>query len=191
MTSRIISKKLVWIVAVGFFLSCGTAFSQNVALKTRLTNIALLSFDLGVEAGLSQKWTAELSSTYNPWTLADNMKWKILKFEPQVRYWPCQKFMGWFISSYIHGGFFNIGNVPLPPFRDTRYEGWFLGGGIGAGYQFILSRHFNLELEIGGGYAYSRYDSYMCPKCGTVLSEDTPNHYWGPTKANITLVYLF
>lgn len=183
--------KLYLIVLVGVILSTGTAYAQDVALKTRLTKAALLSFDAGVELGLSPKWTADFSATYNPWTLKDNSKWKILMFEPQLRYWPCQKFFGWFATLYMHGGAFNIGNVPLPKLQDTRYEGWFIGGGLGAGYQHLLSRRLSLELELGAGYDYSRYDSFLCPVCGKKLDEDLPNKYWGLNKANISLVYFF
>lgn len=185
------SKQFCYKVLIGFLLSCGTAYAQDFALKTRLTHLATLSFDAGVEWGLSSRWTAELSATYNPWTFKDNTKWKILMIGPQVRYWPCQKFMGWFIAPYAHGGVFNIGHVPLPGLYDVRNEGWFVGGGLGAGYQVILSRHLNLELELGGGYAFSRHDTFLCHTCGEKLAENQPNHYWGLTKAHIALVYCF
>lgn len=184
-------KKLLFVLVYGLIVSCGITYAQDVALKTRLTKVALLSFDVGVEWSLSPKWTADFSATYNPWTLKDNTKWKILMCEPQFRYWPCQKFFGWFIAAYMHGGIFNVGNLPFPRFQDTRYEGWFIGGGLGVGYQILLSRHLNLEIELGAGYDYSRYDRFMCAVCGKKLSGDTPNHYWGLTKANLSLVYLF
>ena len=184
-------KKIYLTILRGILFSTGITNAQDIALKTRLTKAAVLSLDAGVEIGLAPKWTADFSLTYNPWTLKDNSKWKILMFEPQLRYWPCQKFFGWFLTLYSHGGAFNIGNVPLPKLRDMRYEGWFIGGGLGGGYQFILSRHFSLEMELGAGFDYSRYDSFLCSVCGKKLEEDRPNKYWGLNKANISLVYYF
>ena len=74
--------------------------------------------------------------------------------------------------------------------KDYRYEGWFAGAGIAYGYAWMLGKHWNLEAEIGVGYAYTRYDKYMCPRCGSKVGSDHHN-YFGPTKAAINLVYLF
>ena len=47
-----------------------------------------------------------------------------------------------------------------------------------------------MEFEIGGGYAFTRYDIYECDECGSNLgSKDS--HYYGLTKAAINLVYVF
>ena len=54
----------------------------------------------------------------------------------------------------------------------------------------MLGKHWNLEAEIGVGYAYTRYDKYMCPRCGSKVGSGHHN-YFGPTKAAINLVYLF
>jgi hypothetical protein len=54
----------------------------------------------------------------------------------------------------------------------------------------MLGKHWNLEAEIAFGAAYTNFDKYYCPKCGEKIGTD--NHiYVGPTKAAISLVYLF
>ena len=50
---------------------------------------------------------------------------------------------------------------------------------------------WNIELELGAGYVYSRYDQFLCTTCGLKLAENVPVHYVGPTKAAISLVYIF
>lgn len=75
--------------------------------------------------------------------------------------------------------------------KDRRYEGWFAGAGISYGYAVILGKHWNMEFEIGGGYAYFVSDVYECEKCGSKLEDDVPHHYFGVTKAAINLVYVF
>ena len=74
---------------------------------------------------------------------------------------------------------------------ETRYQGWFVGAGVAYGYAWILGRHWNLEAEIGFGYAYTRYDRYRCAGCGRKVESDKSHHYVGPTKAAVNLVYLF
>ena len=93
------------------------------------------------------------------------------------------------------GGQFNAGGIRLPfgllkDFRDNRYEGWFAGGGLTAGYQMPLSRHWNLETSIGFGYDYIHYDRYECRTCGNLTGEADRN-YVGPTKAALELIYMF
>ena len=71
----------------------------------------------------------------------------------------------------------------------NRYEGWFVGAGVGYGYSWVLGKRWNLEAEIGAGYAYSPYDSYECLECRRSLDSGT-RHYWGITKAAISLIYF-
>ena len=70
-------------------------------------------------------------------------------------------------------------------------QGYGYGGGIAYGYAWALSKHFNLEFELGAGYVYTRYDKYECTGCGKKVTEQVPYHYVGPTKAAISLVYIF
>jgi hypothetical protein len=66
-----------------------------------------------------------------------------------------------------------------------------VGAGVAYGYAWALSKHWNIEGEIGIGWAYSRYDRFKCSGCGKKIEEDKSHHYVGPTKAAVNLVYLF
>lgn len=176
---------------IGALLSCMLVSAQDNALKTRLTKLALLSFDAGVECKLASKLTADVSATYNPWTFTDNRKWKVLMADTQLRYWPCREYFGWFVGGYVHGGCFNFGNIPFGDLRTLRREGWFVGAGADAGYQLVLTKKLNLEFELGAGYAFYRSVAFEYPVCGLQVSENLPGHYWGLTKANVALVFFF
>ena len=143
---------------------------QNVAVKTNLLSDAILSPNIGVEIGLAPKWTLDVSGQMNAWTLSHDRRWKHWAIQPEARYWLCDRFSS---------------------LKDSRYQGWFVGAGVAYGYAWILSRHWNLEAEIGFGYSYTRYDRFPCAVCGTKLESDKPHHYVGPTKIAINLVYLF
>ena len=71
----------------------------------------------------------------------------------------------------------------------SRYEGWYVGGGVTAGYQWPLSKHWNLETSIGIGYDYIQYDKFKCGNCGEKLKSSHDN-YVGPTKAALSLIYM-
>lgn len=177
-----------------------SAMAQKVALKSNLLYDATTTFNLGMEFGLSPKWTLDLSGNYNPWTFSNNKKWKHWLVQPEARYWLCNKMMGSFFGIHALGGQYNMGNIDadfmllgtdFAKLKDYRFEGWMVGGGIAYGYAWTLSKHWNLEAELGVGYVFSKYDQYKCEKCGEKVESDKSHHYVGPTKAAINLVYVF
>ena len=67
-------------------------------------------------------------------------------------------------------------------------EGWFIGGGISYGYQWILSKHWNFEASIGIGYAYSPL-KYI-GRCQQTIDKRNL-HYVGLTNAQLSFMYIF
>ena len=156
--------------------------------------------NIGVETGLAPKWTLDITGDFNAWTLSHGRRWKHWLVRPEARLWFCDRFAGHFIGFHAHGGQYNIGGVKngisflgsdLSKLSDYRYQGWFIGAGVAYGYAWILGRHWNLEAEIGVGYAYTQYDSFRCVGCGKRVEKDKPHHYVGTTKAAVNLVYVF
>ena len=71
-----------------------------------------------------------------------------------------------------------------------RFEGWYVGGGVSYGYQWVLSRHWNFEASIGVGAAYIDYGKFKCGECGAKI-DDGHKIYVGPTKLALSLLYMF
>lgn len=185
------------LMGIFFYLN---ARGQDVVVKTNLLYDATATINAGVEIGLAPKWTLDLSGNYNGWTMSDNRKWKHWMVQPEARYWFCDRFVGHFLGIHAHGGQYNVGGLKngisflgtdFSNLSDLRYEGWFVGAGVGYGYSWILSKHWNFEAEIGVGYAYTRYDSYPCGTCGEKQDDNKSHHYFGPTKAALNLIYSF
>ena len=192
-----VSKRLGVLAAL--FLTLTVARGQNVALKSNLLYDATLTVNAGLEVGLAPRWSFDLSGNYNGWAV-NGHKWKHWLAQPELRYWFCDRFAGHFIGLHALGGEYNFGNfdtklsflgTDYSVFADQRHQGWYAGAGIAYGYSFILSRHWNLELELGAGYVYTRYDVFECQGCGKKVEENKPHHYVGPTKAAVNLVYNF
>lgn len=176
------------------------AMAQDIAVKSNVLADATLNPNLGIEVGLSPKWSLDFTGEFNAWSLSHNRKWKHWAVQPEARYWLCDRFSGHFMGLHAHGGQYNIGGIDgkinflgtdARQLKDYRYQGWFIGGGVGYGYAWILDRHWNLEAEIGVGYSYTRYDKFRCAGCGKKIEEDKTHHYVGPTKAAVNLVYVF
>lgn len=175
------------------------AKGQSVALKSNLLYDAALSPNLGVEIGLAPRWTLDLSGNFNLWTVGNGHKWRHWLVQPEARYWFCQRFAGHFLGVHALGGQYNVGKLDLPKFlntdfrklKDRRYEGWGVGAGVAYGYAWPLSRHWNIEAELGVGWIWTKFDSYPCAECGTRLSKDRTHNYFGPTKLAVNLEYVF
>ena len=190
-------KRLLTILLVFMALS---ASAQNVAVKTNVLYDASATVNAGVEIGLAPQWTLDVSGNINAWDMSRGRKWKHWFVQPEARYWLCDRFSGHFLAVHAHGGQYNIGHLrngisflgtDFSKLSDHRYQGWFAGAGIAYGYALPLAKHWNAEFEIGIGYAYSRYDKFECEGCGQKVEKDKSHNYFGPTKAAISLVYVF
>lgn len=174
---------------------CAGASAQQTAIKTNLLYDATRSVNLGLEVGLATHWTFDLSANYNPWSYSNHRKLKHLLVQPEARYWFCEQFNGHFIGMHAYWAKFNVGGLKMPfglweELRNHHYEGDLYGFGFTYGYQWMLNRHWNIEAAIGLGYAHIIYDRYPCADCGTRQKGGHKN-YLGPTKAAVSLVYLF
>ena len=81
------------------------------------------------------------------------------------------------------------GNADIDGIYVNSYEGWAIGAGVSYGYHMILSPRFSMEFTIGVGYAFLKYDKNRCTDCTKKLGEDV-THYFGPTRAGLSLVYM-
>ena len=186
-------QKSVYIV---LFCLCAISIqAQEIAIKTNLLYDATSTPNIGAEIGIAPKQTFEIIYGWNPWKFGDSKQLRHWSLSPEYRWWFCHRFNGSFMGLHALGGQFNMGGVKLPfgiwpTLKDHRYEGWFVGGGITYGYQWVLSKHWNIEALLGVGYARLNYKKFECKECGELLAHKKKN-YVGPTKAAISLLYLF
>lgn len=190
---------LTVVAAMTAWLAIPAANAQDVALKTNLINDITLSPNIGVEVGLAPKWTLDMTAEMNLWKV-DGRSWKHLYFQPEARYWFCQRFSGHFIGFHALGGIYNFGKLNLPfnmlgsnlkELKDKRYQGWAVGAGVVYGYAWPLHKHWNIEAALGIGWLYTRFDSYPCQICGTKIDRNKSHNYFGPTKLSVAVEYIF
>lgn len=167
----------------------------KIGVKTNLLYDITTTLNLGVEFVVANKWTMDIGSNLNFWSFSSGArKWKQAIIQPELRYWPCERFNGHFVGVHLHTGIFNIGGLPTlggfvsENMQQYRYQGYFYGGGVTYGYHTILSNRWSLETAIGLGYAHINYDKYPCGNCGRKIKDNSKN-YFGPTKVSISLIY--
>ncbi len=182
-----------------FCVSGNRASAQSFAIKTNLLYDATTSINLGIEFPLSQKWTMDISGNYNPFEFDDGEQWKHWLVQPEFRYWFCDKFAGFYFGMHLHGGVFNCrnchtlngidGHKLFADCSSTRNEGWYYGGGVSLGYEWLIGKRWRFEFCVGAGYVGSDYDIYEPIDDGERIG-DAHNDYFGLTKAAVTLVFL-
>lgn len=188
-----------------FLLFNLSAFSQKIAIKNNLAYDALLTPNLSLEFSLGKKWTLDTQAGMNFFFYEDDAmasgykanKWSHWLLQPEIRYWTCEVFNGWFLGFHAHGGQMNVGGVNIPfilqnhhkEMEAHRYEGYFYGGGVSAGYHWILSNRFSMETSVGIGYARVKYDKFKCTTCGKKVGKGNAD-YLGPTKIAVSVIYM-
>lgn len=187
---------IITLILIASWVPVHKVHAQKIAVKTNLVHWAVgASPNLGLEFALGSKISLEVGGGLNRWTFDENKKVKHWLVQPELRYWFCESFNGHFIGLHAHGGEFNVGNFDIPigrldVFDDKRFEGYFYGAGLSYGYQWLLSKRWSLELNLGAGYAHINYDKFDGPQyCGLKLDEGKEN-YWGITKAAISFIYF-
>ena len=116
-------KKVTIFMITLFALLSGTASAQEFAVKSNLLYDMTSTINLGVEYGLSPRWTLEVSGNYNAWTFSGNKKMKLWMLQPGVRYWTCSRFSGHFLEGHLLGGEYNYGGM-LPFGIKLRHRVW-------------------------------------------------------------------
>ena len=177
-----------------FLLLAGmtNVYGQKFAVKSNLLYEATATINLGVEVGLSKKWSLDLSGNYNGWMLGDEARFKHWLVQPEARYWLCEKFNGHFFGVHAHYADYNVGGLKIlgENMENHRYQGHLYGAGLSYGYQWLLSNRWSMEAVIGVGWAHLEDDKYPCAVCVSIEKSRT-NDYFGVTKAALSFIYFF
>lgn len=195
-------KKLIFVISL--FLLSSLGYAQNgwgekkgptFGLKTNLPYWGTATFNLGGELRLATRWTVEAEIGVNPFSGRHDdgsygRSLKHLRVHPEVRYWFCEAFHKSFVGLHVPFLVYNFSDVKVLDLENERRQGWGTGIGVSYGYQWLLHEHWNLEATLGVGYLYLNYDKFPCKNCGQKQT-DLHRHYFGPTQAAISLIYIF
>ena len=176
-----------------FLLSLCTSsrlHGQQTALKTNLLFLATTTPNAGVEIALSDRLTLDLWGAYNAWKFPNDMKLNLYLIQPELRYWPCQKFEGHFVGVHGHYGHFNIGQIPfISGLKEHILRGDLYGGGVTYGYHWAVGDRWGFEAMIGAGYVRLDYTKYRCTACAEAVGRYTRT-YFGPTRIGLSAIYF-
>lgn len=174
------------------------AANPRFAVKLNLlASGAMLTPNIAFEFATGSRSTVNLSGCYSWIGLSrddvprDHKQRLYMILGAEYRRWSYQPFNGSFFGAHAIYARYNVGGyrVPLLFEKGFRYDGYAIGAGISYGYNLALGSRWGAEFNIGLGYMYMDYDQYnssLCDRVGTPRNK----HYFGPTRAGITLTYL-
>ena len=171
-----------------------------MALKTNMLYDVLAVPNIGVEFYLGKNWSISGNWMYGWWSKNSRHRyWRIYGGDIAVRYWLGKKanekpLTGHHIGIYGQvftydfewGGKGYMGGEPGGTLWDkTNYA-----TGVEYGYSLPVANRLNIDFTLGVGYWGGKYYEYI-PLDGHYVWQSTKNRHWfGPTKAEISLVWL-
>lgn len=165
--------------------------AQQIAVKTDVLLDALTAPNLGLEMVCGEKSTVGLSFMGCNKPYGQDVK--IFALQPEYRYWINGRPMTReFIGLCALGTSYTINR------KNTTYDGLAAGLGLTFGYNYNISKRFNIEGYFGfGAVAYSHreyrsdalYSDYM-DDGETKVSHNTTGYVLMPTKIGISVSYI-
>ena len=142
----------IMILAAALMLGASrTADAQQVSLSTNLFTWANLgTANLEASVSVSKHFTVFAGAKYNPWDLRTKSQIPLLNQQitgyAGAKYWPWHVYSGWWIGAKAQFQDFDYAGL----LTENLVTGQALGMGLSAGYTFMISPHFNIDLGLGG-----------------------------------------
>jgi hypothetical protein len=163
-----------------------------MSFKTNLLYDALLVPTIGAEIHLGKGWTIGGNWMYSWWDMANEHYYhRVAGGDLSVRKHFGKKYKQNPLAGHHVGIYGQILTYDLEyGDKGQMADKWSFGGGVEYGYSFPIARRLNLDLTLGLGYFTGQYENYI-PEDGHYVWQSTYMRKWmGPTKAEVSLVWL-
>lgn len=169
-------------------------------VRTNLIGDALLLPNIGVEFYLGKNYSLGLNWTYAWWSRdVEHRYWRAYGGELFGRWWfgkAAQRkpltghHLGIYAQVYTYdfefGGEGEMGGKP----GGTIFDRYNYGMGFEYGYSLPIANRLNLDFSIGLGFFGGKYHKYIPVDRCYVWQATKNRRYWGPTKVEVSLVWL-
>lgn len=134
------------------------------SISTNVVGYAnLLTLNAEGSIAVSRRWTVNAGLKYNPFAFGrEKFRNRQQAYYAGMRYWPWHSYSGWWLCGKMQYQEFNAGGLG----RAETSEGDRVGLGLGAGFAYMVGKHFNVEFgaSLWGGMEW--FTTYSCPVCG-------------------------
>lgn len=166
--------------------------SLLLALRTNLLYDVALVPNIGIEIPLGRQWSVA-ADWFGTWLSSDR---KHNYWQGYGGYLTVRRYLGTPSARKPLGGH-HVGVYGLGMTYDVEFGGrgyqaekFGFGGGVEYGYAMSIGRHWLLDFTLGVGFQDGEYKEYL-PMDGHYVWQSThKRHWWGPTKAEVSLKWL-
>ncbi|MCL2561424.1 MAG: DUF3575 domain-containing protein [Rikenellaceae bacterium] len=166
------------------------------SIKTNMLYNAVLLPNLAVEFSIGRKWSVEFGGQWSWWATENNHKncWRIQFAGIETRRWLGNRddktpLSGHYLGLHGMAGTYDIRfNNRQGVLSNMSYA-----VGFSYGYALPIASSWNIQFGIGVGYVGGKYDRYtLYNEQENIFYRDSRHqrHYFGPTKAEISIVWL-
>lgn len=137
------------------FIAPADASAQRIALKTDALGYLIMSPNFALEARLSRVLSLQVGIAGDPVSRPiKGIRLSNFRVEPELRYWFNRPMARHFLALSVTAGTYSL------QFKERYYIGDAVAAGISYGYALVLSKHWNMEAEIGVGVGTFRGSNY-------------------------------
>lgn len=181
----------------------------SFAVKSNLLYDAVTALNFAVEFPIGKRFSVQYEHVF-PWWIAgrngNEYSMQVLSFGGEGRWWFSARergkrvgvseaaddrrdlLLGHYCGLYAHAGKFDV----QAGRKVGCYQNYFKGVGLSYGYSLPLGRRVNMEFSLSLGYMSLDYQHYIPSSDWSALIRDDSKagrrHYFGPTKAKVSLV---
>lgn len=163
----------------------------TMAIKTNMLYDLAMTPNIGVEFHLGRNWSVGANWAY-AWWKNDNKAfyWRVYGGELDVRKYFGKQAQERPLSGHHVGLYGQVLTYDFDLGKTGIISKLSYGGGIEYGYSLPVAKSLNIDFGIGLGYLGGEYKVYE-PMDGCYVWQETRQRHWfGPTKAEISLVWL-
>ncbi len=163
-----------------------------IGLKTNMLYDALAVPNIGAEVYLGRNWSISGNWMYAWWkTDRHHWYWRTYGGDIAIRKWFGRKAKEKPLTGH-HAGLY--GQIITYDFetggRGYLADRWSYAAGVEYGYSVPVGKRFNIDFSVGVGYMGGTYKEYLPDNQCYVWQTTKQRHWFGPTKAEISLVWL-
>lgn len=171
-----------------------------MALKTNMLYDAAFTPNVGIEFYLGRRWSIGANWMYAWWdNQSKDQFWRIYGGDLELRRYVGRRSKEKPLTGHHIGLYGQIATYDFS-FGDRGYMGGepggnifdkpSYGGGFAYGYALPVAKRLNIDFTIGVGYLGGEYKEYLPIDDCYVWQNTKQRHWFGPTKAEISLVWL-
>lgn len=162
----------------------------TVHLRTNLLYDAVVLPNIGIEWEITDRLTL-VTSAMGTWFGSSNSNhyWRVNVCEVELRRWHGGALKAFLTRGLHYGVYASCGRFDFEWGGKGQMSDFSYSAGLSTGYSFPIGRLFSIDASAGIGYVGGKYKEYEPENGKYIWKADKQRHYFGPTKAELTLVW--